>query len=81
LTWCTGTYFASYDVVGYNRKATRISARLPTAQEAGDLAVSAAAPILVWVSVNADTDGRPINLDASTFAASRVDIVFDDEAA
>jgi GntR family phosphonate transport system transcriptional regulator len=71
--------FASYNVVGYTRKATRISARLPTPQEAGDLAVSASAPVLVWVSVNVDTDGRPINLDASTFAASRVDIVFDNE--
>jgi GntR family phosphonate transport system transcriptional regulator len=71
--------FASYNVVGYTRKATRISARLPTAQESGDLAVSAAAPVLVWVSVNADSDGRPINVDASTFAASRVDIMFEDE--
>jgi GntR family phosphonate transport system transcriptional regulator len=71
--------FASYGVVGYTRKATRISARLPTPQEAEDLAVSVSAPVLVWGSVNADTDGRPINLDASTFAASRVDIVFDDE--
>ena len=73
--------FASYGVVGYGRKATRISARLPTPQEAVDLAMPATAPALVWVSVNVDTAGRPINLDASTFAAARVDIVFDDEAA
>lgn len=72
--------FASYGVDGYTRKATRISARLPTAQEAGDLAVPSSAPVLFWMSVNADKDGRPINLDASTFAASRIDIVFDDEA-
>jgi GntR family phosphonate transport system transcriptional regulator len=71
--------FASYDVVGYTRKATRISARLPTHQEADDLAISISAPVLVWGSVHADTKGRPINLDASTFAASRVDIVFEDE--
>ncbi len=71
--------FASYGVTGYTRKATRISARLPAPQEACDLAISASAPVLVWGSVNADTDGRPINLDASTFAASRVDIVFEDE--
>ncbi len=71
--------FASYGVVGYTRKATRISARLPTAQEADDLAISGSAPVLVWGSINADTEGRPINLDASTFAASRVDIVFEDE--
>jgi GntR family transcriptional regulator, phosphonate transport system regulatory protein len=72
--------FASYDVVGYTRKATRISARLPTSQEAQDLAAPPSAPILAWSSVNADVDGRPIDLDASVFAASRVDIVFDDES-
>ena len=70
--------FASYGLEGYARKATRISARLPTAQEAGDLTIPASAPILFWMSVNADKDGRPINLDASTFAASRIDIVFED---
>ncbi|MBU3889296.1 phosphonate metabolism transcriptional regulator PhnF [Methylosinus sp. KRF6] len=72
--------FASYGVVGYTRKATRISARLPTSQEAQDLAASPTAPILAWTSVNVDTDGRPIDLDASAFAASRVDIIFDDES-
>jgi DNA-binding GntR family transcriptional regulator len=35
------------------------------------------APLLSWTSVNADADSRPVNLDESVFAASRVDILLD----
>jgi GntR family phosphonate transport system transcriptional regulator len=72
----TRTY-ASYDVVGYTRRATRMSARLPSQAEVTALHVGRNAPLLSWTSVNADVDGRPINLDESVFAASRVDILLD----
>jgi GntR family phosphonate transport system transcriptional regulator len=73
--------FASYGVVGYTRKQTRLSARLPTVTEAQRLAQSVSTPVLFWGSLNVDRDGRPINYDASVFAASRVDIVFDGDDA
>jgi GntR family phosphonate transport system transcriptional regulator len=71
--------FASYGVVGYRRTATRLAARQPTPQEAADLGQPRMAPVLVWASVNAVPDGRPINYDSSVFAAARVSIVIDDE--
>jgi len=69
--------FASYDVVGYSRRTTRISARPPTAREAQALALAESVPVLGWSSLNVDVDGSPINLDESVFAASRVDIVLE----
>lgn len=66
--------FASYDVIGYSRRATRISARPPAPHEARALALAESVPVLGWISLNVDPDGVPINLDASVFAASRVDI-------
>jgi GntR family phosphonate transport system transcriptional regulator len=70
--------FASYDVVGYRRRVTRLAARQPTPQEAADLVQSRTAPVLVWGSVNADPEGRPINYDSSVFAAARVAIIVDE---
>jgi GntR family transcriptional regulator, phosphonate transport system regulatory protein len=69
--------FASYDVVGYSRRSTRISARPSSALEARTLALPESVPVLGWISVNVDVDGRPIDLDASVFAASRIDIVLE----
>jgi GntR family transcriptional regulator, phosphonate transport system regulatory protein len=70
--------FASYEVVGYTRRRTRISARPSTAVEARALALPESVPVLGWISVNVDTDGAPIDLDASVFAASRIDIVLEE---
>jgi GntR family phosphonate transport system transcriptional regulator len=70
--------FASYDVVGYRRRVTRLAARQPTPQEAADLVQSRTAPVLVWGSVNADPEGRSINYDSSVFAAARVAIIVDE---
>lgn len=71
--------FASYDVIGYRRRATRLAARQPTPQEAADLRQPRSAPVLVWGSVNADPQGRLINYDSSVFAAARVSIVIEEE--
>ena len=72
--------FASFGVVDYARQITRLSARLPTRAEAAELAQGTTTPVLDWASVNVDRNGRPINYDTSVFAATRVDIVFDDSA-
>ena len=70
--------FASYGVVGYARKLTKISARKPSPQDAKELRQSSSVPMLHWASVNVDPEGRPINHDASVFAASRVDVILAD---
>jgi GntR family transcriptional regulator, phosphonate transport system regulatory protein len=70
--------FASYGVVGYSRKLTKISARQPSPQDAQELRQSSSVPVLYWASVNVDDGGRPINHDASVFAASRVDVILAD---
>lgn len=70
--------FASYGLVGYRRRWTRLAARQPTPQEAADLNQPSTAPVLLWGSVNADADERPINYDSSVFAAARVSIVIVD---
>jgi GntR family transcriptional regulator, phosphonate transport system regulatory protein len=72
----TRTY-ATYGVVGYTRRVTKMSARLPSQDEVVALHVGRNAPLLSWTSVNADADSRPVNLDESVFAASRVDILLD----
>jgi GntR family transcriptional regulator, phosphonate transport system regulatory protein len=71
--------FASYGVVGYRRRVTRLAARQPSPQEAADLGQPRTAPVLVWGSANADPEGRLINYDSSVFAAARVSIVVVDE--
>jgi GntR family transcriptional regulator, phosphonate transport system regulatory protein len=72
----TNTY-ASYGVVGYTRRATKISARLPTHREATVLKITRGSPLLVWTSLNVDPEGIPVNLDDSAFAAGRIDVLMD----
>jgi GntR family phosphonate transport system transcriptional regulator len=72
----TRTY-ATYGLIGYMRRATKMTARLPTQDEVAALYIGRNAPLLSWTSVNADADSRPVNLDESVFAASRVDILLD----
>jgi GntR family phosphonate transport system transcriptional regulator len=69
--------YATYGLVGYTRRVTKMSARLPSQDEVAALHIGRNAPLLSWTSVNADADSRPVNLDESVFAASRVDILLD----
>jgi GntR family phosphonate transport system transcriptional regulator len=69
--------YATYGTVGYTRHATRIAARLPVGEESELLKVPRGAPLLAWTSVNLDKRRVPINLDDSTFAASRINVVIE----
>jgi GntR family phosphonate transport system transcriptional regulator len=62
-------------VPDYRRLVTRITARLPTPEEAELLEQSRSRPVLVTEAVNTDPDGVPVDLTFSRYAAARMQIV------
>jgi GntR family phosphonate transport system transcriptional regulator len=62
-------------VTEFHRAFTRISARLPDAEEARLLRIARAVPVLVSEAVNVEPNGRPIELVYGHFAADRVHFV------
>ncbi|HEX5078100.1 MAG TPA: phosphonate metabolism transcriptional regulator PhnF [Geminicoccaceae bacterium] len=65
---------ASYGLADYRRAATRILARLPSAEEAAHLKQPASEPVLVTEAVDVDPEGRPIRYGATCFAGARVQL-------
>lgn len=61
----------------YTRKVTRVTARMPTADEARLLAQPATRPILLAESVNIDSERKPIEYGLARFASDRVQLVFE----
>jgi len=61
----------------YTRKETRVTTRLPTAEEMRWLGLARNRPVLVAESVNVDESGRPIEYGLARFAGDRVQIVFE----
>jgi GntR family transcriptional regulator, phosphonate transport system regulatory protein len=59
----------------YQRKTTRITARLPTPAESHLLRLAANHPLLITESVNIEPSGRPIEYGEGLFAADRVQLV------
>ena len=68
---------AHHGVGDYQRKVTRVTARLPEAREADELRQSRLRPVLVVESVNVDGRDRPIQFSTSRFAADRTQLVFE----
>ena len=66
--------FAQHGVADYLRRSTSVTARHADAAVLSDLALSPGAIVLVAVSVNEDTDGRPVQLSETLFAADRVEL-------
>lgn len=64
-------------VADYERKTTRVTARLPSAHEARLLRQSASRPILETEAVNVDSEGRPIEYGVACFPGERVQLVFE----
>ncbi|MGE0718431.1 MAG: phosphonate metabolism transcriptional regulator PhnF [Alphaproteobacteria bacterium] len=64
-------------VADYTRKSTRVTARLPTAEDARALHLPRSRPVLVAENLNIDADGRPIEISISRMAAERVQLVFE----
>ena len=61
----------------YTRKVTRVTARMPTGEEAKLLQQPANRPILQTEAVNLDSAGRPIEYGIGRFASDRVQLVFE----
>jgi len=66
-----------FGVEDYVRAATRITARLPTAEEARHLKQPVTRPVLQSEALDVDTAGRPVSVNISRFASDRVQIVLD----
>lgn len=66
----------SIGIKDYTREQTRVTTRLPTAQEARLLNQSRGQPVLVSESVNVNLDGIPIEYVVARFAGQRVQFAF-----
>lgn len=62
-------------VPDYRRRSTRITARMPTPEEATLLQQSRARPVLVTEAINVDASGTPIELSIARYAAARMQLV------
>nr|WP_302474070.1 phosphonate metabolism transcriptional regulator PhnF [Roseococcus sp. MDT2-1-1] len=69
---------AASGVPDYRRRVTRITARMPTAEEAMLLVQSRARPVLVSEALNVDPDGRPVDATITRYAAGRTQLVVGD---
>ncbi len=70
----TATY-AYFGVFDYTRKSTRVTARMPTLEEAELLKQPKNRPVLVTESVNIDADGEPIEYGCTAFNGEVVQLV------
>ncbi|MDJ0391378.1 phosphonate metabolism transcriptional regulator PhnF [Roseomonas sp. E05] len=59
----------------YRRAWTRLTARLPTAEEATLLRQARARPVMLAEALSVDPDGQPIDYTLSRYAAGRVQII------
>ncbi len=61
----------------YLRQATRVSARMPSADEATLLAMARASPVLVTENVNVDNPGGGVEFGVGLHPTPRVQVVFE----
>ncbi len=66
---------AACGIPDYRRQASRITARLPTPEEATLLQQSRSRPVMVAESLNVDPDGQPVDWTLAVYAAGRVQLV------
>jgi GntR family phosphonate transport system transcriptional regulator len=64
-------------VSDYVRQITRVSARLPTPEEADLLRTASTRPLLVTENINVDRDGAIIEFGVALYPTPRVQIVFE----
>ncbi|MBE9604930.1 phosphonate metabolism transcriptional regulator PhnF [Acetobacteraceae bacterium H6797] len=69
---------AACGVSDYTRAWTRLTARLPTAEEAELLEQARARPVLVSEALSVDPDGLPIDWGVGRYASGRVQIVVEE---
>ncbi len=64
-------------IADYRRQVTRVSARMPTAAEAGLLHVTRRRPLLVCENVNVDLAGAIVEFGIAQYPSIRVQIMFE----
>lgn len=69
--------FRSYGIEDYVRLSTRLSADLPTVEEAARLEIDAAAPVMRSRAVDGLPDGRPLQALDTVFAGNRVEMLIE----
>lgn len=76
---CTGISeaLAACGLADYRRQTTRVSARLPTAQEATLLRMPRSRPLLTTENINVDNQGVVVEFGTSRYPTPRVQIVFE----
>ncbi|WP_458096781.1 phosphonate metabolism transcriptional regulator PhnF [Roseomonas sp. WA12] len=70
---------AACGVADYRRAHTRISARLPTADEAHRLRQARMRPVLASEALNIDPEGRPVDFTLACYAAGRVQVLVEED--
>jgi GntR family phosphonate transport system transcriptional regulator len=70
-----------FGVEDYVRAKTRVTARLPTADEARHLKQPVTRPVLQSEALDVDAAHRPVSVNYTRFASDRVQIVLDTDAA
>jgi GntR family phosphonate transport system transcriptional regulator len=66
---------AACGVPDYRRRVTRVTARLPTPEEAELLQQSRSRPVLVTEAINVDPEGAVVDVTFARYAAGRVQLV------
>ncbi|HZH47572.1 MAG TPA: phosphonate metabolism transcriptional regulator PhnF [Roseococcus sp.] len=66
---------AASGVGDYTRRVTRITARLPTGEEAAVLEQPRQRPVLLSEALNVDREGRPVDATLTCYAAGRTQLV------
>lgn len=66
---------AASGVPDYRRQVTRITARMPTPEEAALLQQSRTRPVLLTEAVNVDPAGQPVEVSFARYAAGRMQLV------
>ena len=68
---------AACGIADYTRRVTRVTARLPTMDDARLLRQPASRPILQTEAINVDLQGHPIEYGVGRFASDRVQLVIE----
>jgi len=66
---------AACGVPDYRRQITRITARMPTPEEVLLLGQARTRPVLLTEAVNVDSEGQPVDVSFSRYAAGRTQLV------
>jgi GntR family phosphonate transport system transcriptional regulator len=77
---CISTLLRAHGVTEVTRRGVRITARLPTPDEAHHLRQASTQPILQAETVRVDGEGRAIDYTVARFAAQRAHFVLGEEA-